>query len=134
MATCLNDGKIPTYMEKWLKELKEKLKAQYGNLPDDEDNEVLDEEGDGADILITDMPQGEGSDDEEHESSDSEDGQPPAKRLRMRMSRKSADAHIAEVGKELSLDLGIGKALRSASQLSRSSCASSFDFDGATSG
>ena len=116
-------------MEKWLKDLKEKVKAEYANLSDDEDD-MLDEEGAGADVLITGIPQGEGSDDEEDENSDSGGGQPPAKRPRMRMSRKSVDVQIAEVGKELLLDLGIGRASRSASQLSRSSRASSFDFDG----
>lgn len=44
-------------MEKWLKTLKEKLKAG-GNLCDDEDDEdnVLDEDGAGAGTLITGIP------------------------------------------------------------------------------
>lgn len=44
------------------------------------------------------------------------------------MSRQSVDAQIVEVGKDLLFDLGIGRASCSASQLSQSSHASSFDF------
>ena len=67
-------------MEKWLKDLKEKLKAEYGNLPDDEDNDMLDEEGAGADTLLTGIPQEEESEDGEYENCDGGDSQPPAKR------------------------------------------------------
>ena len=118
MATCVNDKRIPPYMNDWLIQLKGKQKDEYSNLSTD-DSEGLDEDGAGADVPVVDILQEEKSEDE------SEDNQPPAKRARLRMSRISVDAQIAEVGRDLLLDLDIDRRSRSMSQLSRSSCASS---------
>ena len=118
MATCVNDKRIPPYMNDWLIQLKGKQKDEYSNLSTD-DSEGLDEDGAGADVPVVDILQEEKSEDE------SEDNQPPAKRARLRMSRISVDAQIAEVGRDLLLDLDIDRRSRSMSQLSRSSRASS---------
>ena len=113
MATCVNDRKIPSYMEDWLIHLKGKQKDEHSNLCSDD--EKLDEDDAGADVPIE-------EEDDEHSSGGS---QPPAKRARMRMSRMSSDAQVVEMGRDILLDLSIGRGLRSMSQLSRSSRASS---------
>lgn len=113
MATCVNDKKIPPYLEKWLVHLKGKQKDKHGNLFSDD--EGLDKDGAGADVPV----------EEESDGYSSGDSQPPIKRAKMRMSRMSVDAQIAGVGRDLSLDLDIGRGSRSMSQLSRSSRASS---------
>ena len=121
MATCVNDKLIPEYMEGWLNQLKGNQKDEHSNLSSDED-EGLDEDGAGADVPAMDILQEE---ENEGDNNSSGDDQPPRKKARTRMSRISVDAQIAEVGRDLLLDLGIERKSRSMSQLSRSSRASS---------
>lgn len=112
MATCVNDKEIPSYMEGWLTDLKEKQKNEHSNLSSDEE---LDEDGAGADVPV----------EEESDGYSSGDSQLPAKRTKMSASRMSVDDRIVEVGKGLAFDLRIERGSRSMSRLSRSSRASS---------
>ena len=85
MATCVNDRKIPSYMEDWLIHLKGKQKDEYSNLCSDD--EKLNEDSAGADVPI----------EEENDKHSSGGSQPPAKWARMRMSQLSRSSCISSV-------------------------------------
>ena len=109
-------------MDPWLDDLRGKQKKDQNNLPDDDDDdddddERLDGDGAGADIPV------EGQEDSDDNSSG--DDQPPVRWIGM--ARKSVDAHMAQVGRELLFDLEVGR--RSRSMLSRSSRAPSVASD-----
>lgn len=107
VATCVNDNTIPSYMQKWLEDLRMKQKKEHRSLLEN-DREDGNEDG------------GKGSEDK---SSSSEDEPPPK---RMKMSRKSVDAQIAQVGNDLLASLDSSSRItRSSSHLSCSSRASS---------
>jgi len=94
-------------MQEWLRDLKAKHKKEHRNLQEDDGDRSMEE----------DSTSGDGGDDE-----------PPAKR--MKMSRMSVDAQIAQAGDDgLLADLDAGRMTRSMSCLSRSSRASSIASD-----